>query len=342
MTEPSPRIVVGVDGGNSKTDVAVVAEDGSLLAALRGPTVSPEVLGPAASAGRIASLVAQASAVAGVEGPPVVAVLALAGVDHPDDEAELRPHVASRFPSTAVSLLNDTEAGLLAGTEREWGIALICGAGVNAVGVSPTGEVARFMGIGDVSGDWGGGNGIGMEALGAAVRAGDGRGPDTLLRQRIAERFGYETVDLVPWRFRDGTIAGERIGELAPVLFATAGEGDAVARSIIDHLADELAIMAVALARRLQMTTLDPDVVLTGGVFRTDDRAFYERLGDRIRAEIPAARLVPLAAPPVLGAALQALHGLHLEPKAYRSAASQLRSAPWDFARAIDGGSEWS
>ncbi|MEY2503180.1 MAG: BadF/BadG/BcrA/BcrD ATPase family, partial [Verrucomicrobiota bacterium] len=51
-----------------------------------------------------------------------------------------------------------------------------------------------------------------------------------------------------------------RIGDLTPIVFATAAGGDRVARAIIDRLADELAVMAAALARRSGLTTRDPAV----------------------------------------------------------------------------------
>ena len=85
---------------------------------------------------------------------------------------------------------------------------------------------------------------------------------------------------------------------------------DAVARSIVDHLADELAVMAVAIARRLRVARREVDVVLTGGVFRTEEPGFYARLGERIANGLPRARVHRLTQRPVLGAALLGLDAL--------------------------------
>ena len=90
-------------------------------------------------------------------------------------------------------------------------------------------------------------------------------------------------------------------------MFAAAVSGDAVARQIVDRLADELGVMATALIRRLRLGRLDPDVVLAGGVFRAEDPAFYQRLAAAVADAAPAARVVRLEAPPVLGSALLAL-----------------------------------
>ena len=71
-------------------------------------------------------------------------------------------------------------AGRVAGG---WGVGVVVGQGINAVGVAPDGRRARFAALGAISGDRGGGSGLGMDALGAAVRAQDGRGPRTVLER---------------------------------------------------------------------------------------------------------------------------------------------------------------
>jgi N-acetylglucosamine kinase-like BadF-type ATPase len=108
----------------------------------------------------------------------------------------------------------------------------------------------------------------------------------------------------------DRRIRQDRIGELSPVVFATARGGDAVARAIIDRLTDELATMAIALATRLGIKRLPVDVVLAGGVFKTDDEAFFEGLDAGIRAELPLANIIRLDVPPVAGAAREGLKRL--------------------------------
>ena len=97
---------------------------------------------------------------------------------------------------------------------------------------------------------------------------------------------------------------------LAPLVFAEAAGGDAVARSIIDRLADELAAMAGSLIRRLHMTQLEVEVVLAGGVFRNNDATFYARLEAGIAGVAAHAHTIKLDAPPVAGAVLLALDEL--------------------------------
>ena len=66
----SDRIVLAVDGGNSKTDLALVRADGSLLAHVRGPLSSPHHLGLPASIGLLQRLLDEALGAAGANGRP--------------------------------------------------------------------------------------------------------------------------------------------------------------------------------------------------------------------------------------------------------------------------------
>ncbi len=305
--------ILAVDGGNSKTDVALVTAAGELLAAVRGPTTSHQAVGLDRGMAALDRLVDAAAAAAGRPGirpAAVLGVYSLAGADYPSDLRVLRPALRARRLADEDVVLNDTVGALRAGTRRPWGVVLICGQGVNGAGIAPGGRTARFAAVGDISGDWGGGHAVGLAGQAAAVRARDGRGPRTSLERLVPAHFGLRTPEALTRAFYEGRIPERRAAELAPVVFAAAGDGDRVARSIVDRLADELVVMGGAILRRLRLRRLDPDVVLAGGVFRTDDAAFSARLDAGIRAVAPKARLVPLTAPPVLGAALLGLDRL--------------------------------
>ncbi|HEV8697102.1 MAG TPA: BadF/BadG/BcrA/BcrD ATPase family protein [Candidatus Limnocylindrales bacterium] len=303
-------VVLAVDGGNSKTDVAVVDRGGRLLAAVRGPTSSHQAVGLPAGMERLAGLVADVTAQAGLERRPELAVYTLAGADTRADVKLLTEALAARGFAERDLIRNDAFGALRAGTDRSWGVVVICGHGVNAAGVAPNGRTFRLDALGDISGDWGGGTDVGWQALAGAVRARDGRGPRTRLERAVPAHFGLKSPAAVTSAMYRGLIPEARIAELSPVAFATAETGDAVARAVIDRLADEIVVMAAAMIRRLHLSRLDPDVVLGGGVFRTREPLFYERIRSGVERIAPAARLVRLAAPPVAGAALLGLDQL--------------------------------
>jgi N-acetylglucosamine kinase-like BadF-type ATPase len=322
--------VLAVDGGNSKTDVALVAPDGALLAAVRGRTTSHQAVGLDEGLRRLTELVETAARRAGLDpaARPIASlgVHALAGADFRADVRMLERGLHETGLTERDIVVNDCIGALWAGATDGWGIALVCGQGINAAAIAPDGRHARFDGVGDISGDWGGGTSVGMAGLAAAVRARDGRGPRTTLERLVPAYFGLSRPSAVTRAFYDGRIPEARVGELSPVVFAAAAEGDREARAIADRLADELTTMAIALARRLGIKRRPIGVVLAGGVFRTDDAAFFEGLDTRIRAELPAATLIRLDAPPVAGAAREGLKELgHGSAEAIAAARERVR-----------------
>ncbi len=193
----SRAAVLAVDGGNSKTDLALVDADGSVLALVRGPLSSPQHLGVDGCLAVVQGLLAEAvrEARLGDHGGRVaqVATLLMAGVDFPVEEDAVRAAVEQRGWAQRVHVGNDTFAVLRAGTERGWGVAVTCGAGINCVGVAPDGRHARFPALGAITGDWGGGYDLGLAAVSAAARSEDERGPRTSLERAVPAHFGLTT-----------------------------------------------------------------------------------------------------------------------------------------------------
>ena len=302
-------VVLAVDGGNSKTDIAIVAETGEVLGRVRGPTVSHQVIGARAGADRLAELVETAHGQAG-RARPGVGVYCLAGADFPSDVRLIRRELGRVSLADTEVVMNDCFAALRAGAAKGWGLVLICGQGINAAAIAPTGRIARFAGIGDLSGDWGGGGGLGEAALAAAIRGRDGRGPRTSLESAVADYFGRKTAESVMLDMYEARLATSRRNELAPIVFREAVQGDAVSIALVDQLATELSVMATALIRRLRLTQDEVDVVLAGGVFNTTHAGFYAAISEGIAKVCPAARLVRPQVPPVGGAALLALDRL--------------------------------
>ena len=219
------QVVLAVDGGNSKTDLALVRADGEVLALARGPLSSPHHLGLDGALDVLQRLLDQASRDAGRARDGTVATIAqllMAGVDFPSEEEELRAAVASRGWAERTHVGNDTFAVLRAGTERGWGVAVVCGAGINCVGVAPDGRHARFPALGEITGDWGGGFDVGMAGLWAAARSEDGRGPKTELQRLVPAQLGFDSPSAVAYAIHVGDLSRRRIIELAPVVLLLA------------------------------------------------------------------------------------------------------------------------
>ncbi|HKB94276.1 MAG TPA: BadF/BadG/BcrA/BcrD ATPase family protein [Gaiellaceae bacterium] len=306
------RHAIAVDGGNSKTDVALVREDGEVVGTARGGGSSPHHLGLDGALAVIEALLEKAA----VRVPADVAELLLAGVDFPVEEEVARRAIEQRGWAARVSVDNDTYAVLRAGTDAGWGVAVVCGAGMNCVGVAPDGREARFPALGWTTGDWGGGSDVGREAVWAAARSEDGRGPKTVLERMVPAHFGLGTPSELAEAIHFGRIAGARTIDLAPIVFSAAAD-DPVARGIVDRLADEVVALARVAILRLGLEEEPVQVLLGGGLLRNAGPQLLDAIGRGLAGVGPAITARATAAPAILGAALLALDALGAAPEAY-------------------------
>ena len=303
--------LLAIDGGGSKIDATLLRRDGSVLGARRVAARDYERTGDDAFFAQIDAAIRAVCVDAGLATPPHpvadVGVFCLAGADLPVDDRRIGRGLTGRGWVGEHVLRNDTFAVLRAGTDRTWGVGIVCGFGTNCSGVAPDGRVFRLPAIGPVSGDWGGGGEIGTAALWHAIRAGDGRGTRTSLQRSVPAHYGMRTARQVMEAMYTERLGHDRLAELAPIVFADAAAGDAIATEIVDRQADEIAIMATAAIRKLGMRDRDPDVVLGGGIFRNGWEPFFTRVAEGVHAVAPDARIVRLTAPPVVGAAMLGL-----------------------------------
>ncbi|WP_276622474.1 N-acetylglucosamine kinase [Streptomyces gilvus] len=298
--------VLAVDAGNSKTDVAVVAADGTVLATARGGGFRPPVVGVETAVDALGDAVGRAFAAAGVESADHVSAC-LANADFPVEEEQLAAALHARAWGTSVEVRNDTFAILRAGITEPRGVAVVCGAGINCVGMRPDGRTARFPALGRISGDWGGGWGLAEEALWHAARAEDGRGEETELVRTLPAHFGYATMLALIEALHLEEVEPVRRHELTPVLFATAEGGDPVARALVDRLADEVVTMATVALTRLDLLEEETPVLLGGGVLAAQHPRLNDGIRDLLAARAPKAVPRVVTASPVLGAALLGL-----------------------------------
>jgi N-acetylglucosamine kinase-like BadF-type ATPase len=309
----SAPLVLAIDGGNSKTDLALVRADGELLALVRGPLSSPHHIGLAGALQVIDDLLLEALSDAGIEngaGPVAdIGQLLLAGVDFPSEVDEMQRAAAARGFARKLTVGNDTLAVLRAGTEEGWGVAVVCGAGINCVGVAPDRRQARFPALGWTTGDWGGGYDVGLAATMAAARSEDGRGEKTTLERAVPAHFGLETPMQLAEAVHAGRIEQRRVIELAPVVFAEA-ERDPEAAAIVDRLAEEVVTMIRVILERLDLSEKPVPVALGGGLMQSGDERLIGAVKAGLARVAPAASVHVTSSPPIVGAALLGLDEL--------------------------------
>ncbi len=201
-------------------------------------------------------------------------------------------------------LTNDGEL-LLAGLEHAVGVVLISGTGSIALGRDADGHRARSGGWGHILGDEGSGYIIAQQALQAVVRASDGRGPQTALRDRILQAWNLQNTDELI-----GEIYGEpdkaKIASLSSWVMISARAGDQVAAQIIQHAAKELALAVHAVCQSLRFSEQEIPLALGGGLL-INEADFCTQVIHQIRHYQPIGQ-VALVDHPTLTAARAAMH----------------------------------
>lgn len=326
--------LLAIDGGNSKTDIAILATDGTVLSRVRTGGSCHQRIGLSGTLQVIRDGVGEAKRAAGVTGSAAVAMLCLAGLDLPVDDDAVLAALAPLPLADRLELRNDTFAVMRAGAPHGWGIALVCGAGMNCVGQDPSGKRVRFPALGDISGDWAAGGGwLGMKALGAAVRAADGRGPRTILEDLVPEHFGMPTAYAVMEAVYTGALDHAELTMLSPLVFRACAAGEEWACRVRDELADEIVANVTAAIERLSLADVELDVVVGGGVFANDDIEFHGRIERGVTALASNAVMRRLDDPPITGAALLALDAYGGSPQAEERARAMLKRLSRNHAR---------
>ncbi|KRA26006.1 hypothetical protein ASD65_09235 [Microbacterium sp. Root61] len=306
MNEPH---LLALDGGNSKTDVLLVAEDGTVISRARAGAFVPHIVGATAAVASLAAAVTEVLA-STPDGRAALVAGYLANADLPEEELAIADAIATHGWGDHVVVGNDTLAMLRTGTDAATAVAVVCGAGINCVGIAPGRPTVRYPALGRITGDWGGGFGIGKEVLWYATRAEDGRGPTTGLADMVAQHFDRETAVGVATGMHLGTVDRDRMHEIVPLLFQAVDAGDAIAETIARQQAEEIGLLVTNTLHRLDLLQEPVDVVLGGGMLTSRHPALLEPVRAAIRSVAPLATIRIVDAEPVLGSALLGLEHL--------------------------------
>lgn len=263
---PSPRHVLGIDAGGTKTRALLADENARVVAGALGTGANLRTHGELEVEKVLHGVIEEACAGAPDAAPQAVA-LGIAGADRPADEAVLRAILRRIGFRHRVVVTNDARIAFVAGSAGRVGLALVCGTGSIAWGRNRAGEIARSGGWGWHLGDEGSGFWIGERAIRDVLRAADGRGLATSLDRALSEHFSIARPDQILYAIYDGEFPRTQVAKFAPRVEEAARQGDAVARAILSDAAGELTKAAASVRDRLRLEESQYDVVLSGGTF---------------------------------------------------------------------------
>ena len=278
---PAPELLLAVDGGGTKTQAVVADLEGKVLA--RGLAPSSTIHNVGFEQSCQALTIAIEGALVNVLGPQSrgegrawqsarisAACFGLAGIDSPEDEAQMSRWVREQGIASRFAVVNDAELILAGGTPEGWGIALVGGTGSVCLGRTREGRTVRVGGWGPILGDEGSGYQIAISALRCATQTADGRASAKALLDAVLRYWSLrDAVALIRHVHADETTPSEIAG-LATVVLDLAARGDGDAKAIVEDAAVDLARHVQAVVRKMGVEK--PPLALSGGLLRASLR----------------------------------------------------------------------
>lgn len=275
------RSILAVDSGGSKSEAALVRDDGTIFG--WGICRTPGVNGRSERATREAARAALGSAGAGL-GEFHVACL---GNDVPEGLFE------AAGPSVEQVHVLGEHDGPLALVDREHGVVVLSGTGAFVHVEAPDGRSLRLDGLGPLLGDWGSGYQIGYLALRAAMRSAWHPRRRTALEETILAAFEASDVCQMlslNFAYLDRSV----VASLATDVNRLAEAGDAIARQILEEAAEALAATLRDALDSLELAEASLNMVGTGSVAK-QSAIFWEHFC-RLATEC-APNLMPVLEP---------------------------------------------
>lgn len=285
--DPTP-LVVGVDGGGSRTRVVLADAHGNVLARTEGGASALTPGEESAAADVIRALIGDVLAMAErTETRPAVCVVGVAGAGQERAAQALWSALASRRVADDVSVQADATIAMDDAFGDSAGVLLIAGTGSVAFSRAPDGRLERCGGWGPNIGDEGSAAWLGQRALGVITAAQDGREPETALAGAILTAIELESLDeLIPWAAEANRTA---LAALAPVVLQTAVAGDLRANALVSLCVEELVLHVRTLARRCFMDERAAVPVALSGGLLTKGSLVRKRLEQRLKSAVPGA-----------------------------------------------------
>jgi N-acetylglucosamine kinase-like BadF-type ATPase len=309
---PLRKLVVGVDGGGTRTRAAILDGDRVLGEGTSGPS-NPLRVGIANGAAAIREAIDKACSAARIDRDDLIAAgIGLAGVRRKDIRTRMREVLIETLEIKNIELMTDGDIALYGATDGAPGIVVISGTGSICCGVNRQGKHVYAGGWGPVAGDEGSGSWIARRALQAVAHASDERGPRTALTAAACEYFQVATADDLSTAIYAPTITNDRIAGFSKRVIETARAGDAVARNILTEAGKELGKAAATVVRKLKMEPERFQVAFVGGVFAAGEFVIAPLREEIARVAQKAFIAAPSFSPTVAAGRLaqEHLHGL--------------------------------
>jgi len=297
--------VLGIDGGGTKTAVAILDENGNLVGVgVSGPS-SVDTVSIETTKNSINEAIRQVISEDNIEIQSVFAGLGgIACLDHEKEVMQAIRDLPYIKKDANIVVKNDVVNALAGGLATRCGIAIIIGTGAVAYGMDELGNTWRSGGYHFKEGDAGSAYDLGFQALKAMARAMDGRFEKTAFTDELQEVLGVvdfiSAVKVYDEYFNDRT----KTAQLAKLVTKYADLGNLVALNIVETATDELALLIKAVDNHLQIQ--NKEVAIIGGLGNADT-IYKKRFIEKVKMINSNFHVHQFLLDPVIGAALMAL-----------------------------------
>ena len=311
------KYVIGVDGGNTKTDYFLFDTDGNFIDHIKDGTCSHEQVGYDKAEEILNANIDELLNRNNLTRDDIESgAFGLAGIDIKPQMREFI-NIMNRMKIKKYAVDNDSFLGIFAGTSKGSGICSINGTGTVSGGVDPIGNRNQTGGLGSLTSDDAGG---GYIANGGARLVYDSFfrcGEPTIMAERVFELLGIDSSDDLMQAY--GEQADKLYStEMTRIVFKSADKGDKPALSVLDAAAKQLAKTSAGCVRSLNFDSVDEiEVVLAGSVWvKADSPALFEFYKKYMSELVPCKifKYNILQVPPATGAILWALSIAGVDP----------------------------
>lgn len=259
------ELLLGVDGGGSKTLALVAARDGQLLGRGEAGSSNYQSVGLPMAVAALEGATRSALEQAGLDPGALItaACFGLAGAARPIDRVRFDEWLRDHGQVARWTIVNDAELVLAAGTPAGWGVVLIAGTGSICYAQTADGRTARAGGWGYLMGDEGSGYALGVQALHLATQTADGRASASTILRAILDHWQLEEpAALISHVYHPARTRAE-IADISRLVAVLAEQGDPFADELMAQAARELARLIDTVVHALDLR--EPPIAFGGG-----------------------------------------------------------------------------
>ena len=295
------KLLIGVDGGGTKTEFVLFTDQGYVLKRVFRDGCNPNSVGQEEA---IAVLKSGLEELLLSQSAPEGIFVGAAGFASGNYGAAIRKALKRVYPNAKIACGTDILNVIGSATQQDSCIAAICGTG-SVVYANENGKLHRLGGWGYLLDQGGSGFDIGRDTLAAALAQRDGIGEETLITSLVEQKLGTS-----PWggiqEIYDG--GASYIASFVPLLFEAVRQGDGIAQQILQRNAERLAMLINTAHDRYQCE----DTVVIAGSVVTKNAEYLDCLKSLLHQNLTV--IVPDKTP-VFGACIQCCRLCGISPE---------------------------